>query len=158
MDLKISAFGWKRGVFLAQNPRKRFFFQAWVYVLVGSGGAGRCIHVRVSRPRWVNVALLSHPMLPVLLQYPFKTYGRPLFVFTFSLLPLGTVVTRVCVFVCLCVNHEFFCAIICDPFKLQSPNLDQKCKSHWLITLLFWHWTTLTFKFKFNLISKFIPF
>ena len=44
LDLKISDFGWKGGVFLAQNPRKGGVFQAWVriviYVLVGNGGTG----------------------------------------------------------------------------------------------------------------------
>ena len=30
IGLKISDFGWKRGVFLAQNPRKGGIFQAWV--------------------------------------------------------------------------------------------------------------------------------
>ena len=30
LDLKIRDFSWKRGVFLAQNPRKGGNFQAWV--------------------------------------------------------------------------------------------------------------------------------
>ena len=41
-DLEISYFGWKRGVFLAQNPRKGGIFLSFatsvVYVLVGGGG------------------------------------------------------------------------------------------------------------------------
>ena len=43
LGLKISDFGWKRGVFLAQNPRKVFFLKlgtSVVYVLVGSGVPG----------------------------------------------------------------------------------------------------------------------
>ena len=44
----------------------------------------------------------------------------------------------VCLFVCLCVNHLLVRAITRDPFKLGSPNLDQRCKIPWLISLLFW--------------------
>ena len=44
----------------------------------------------------------------------------------------------VCVGVSLCVNHLLVRAIIQDPFKLGSPNLDQRCKRHWLRSLLFW--------------------
>ena len=44
-------------------------------------------------------------------------------------------------FVCVCVrvsvNHEFVCAITHQPFKLGSPNLDQKCKRPWLRALSF---------------------
>ena len=47
----------------------------------------------------------------------------------------------VCVSVCLCVcvsvNHELVRAIIHQPFKLGSPNLDQRCKRPWLRSLLF---------------------
>ena len=40
--------------------------------------------------------------------------------------------------VCLsvCVNHLFVHAITRDPFKLGSPNLDQRCKTPWLRSLL----------------------
>ena len=58
----------------------------------------------------------------------------------------GCVCVRVCV--SLCVNHLLVCAISRDPFKLWSPNLDQRCKRFWLRSLLF---LTLTFKIKFNL-------
>ena len=44
---------------------------------------------------------------------------------------------RLCVYVCLCVNHEFVRAITLYPFKLESPNLEHKCKTPWLRTLLF---------------------
>ena len=46
---------------------------------------------------------------------------------------------RVCVCVCVCVsvNHELVRAIIHQPFKLGSPNLDQRCKRPWLRALLF---------------------
>ena len=38
----------------------------------------------------------------------------------------------------------------CHPFKLGSPNLDQRCKTPWLRSLLFWGQLTLTYKVKFN--------
>ena len=60
----------------------------------------------------------------------------------------------VCVRVCvsLCVNHLLVRAITRDPFKLGSPNLDQRCKRPWLRSLLFiGGQLTLTFKVKFNL-------
>ena len=80
----------------------------------------------------------------------------------------------VCVRVCVCVNHLLVRAITWDPFKLGSPNLDQKCTRHWLRSQLFfffffffffflgggggggnWHWPS-----KSNLTSKseFTPF
>ena len=43
----------------------------------------------------------------------------------------------VCVCVCLCVNDLLVRAITRDPFKLRSPNLDQRCKRPWLRSLLF---------------------
>ena len=44
---------------------------------------------------------------------------------------------RVCVYVCVSVNHEFVRAVTHQPFKLGSPNLDQRCKRPWLRALLF---------------------
>ena len=35
----------------------------------------------------------------------------------------------VCVSVCVCGNHELFRAITHHPFKLESPNLDQKIQN-----------------------------
>ena len=56
--------------------------------------------------------------------------------------PSGIVVVCVCVCVrvCvrLCVNHLLVRPITWDPFKLGSPNLDQRCKRPWLRSLLFW--------------------
>ena len=42
LDLKISDFGWKRGLFLVLNPRKGVVFQAWerVWYTFCSGGSG----------------------------------------------------------------------------------------------------------------------
>ena len=31
-----------------------------------------------------------------------------------------------------CVNHELVIMITRDPFKLRSPNLDQRYKTNWL--------------------------
>ena len=44
----------------------------------------------------------------------------------------------VCVCVCVCGNHLLVRAITCHLFKLESPNLDQKSKTPWLRSLLFW--------------------
>ena len=43
---------------------------------------------------------------------------------------------RVCVRVCLSVNHQLVRAITHQLFKLESPNLDQRCKRPWLRSLL----------------------
>ena len=53
--------------------------------------------------------------------------------------PSGIVVACVCVCVCVrvSVNHEFVRAITHQPFKLWSPNVDQRCKRPWLRALLF---------------------
>ena len=57
-----------------------------------------------------------------------------------------------------CVNHLLVQLITHDPIKWESPNLDQRCKRHWLRSLLFCGIITLTFKVKFNLKPKFTPF
>ena len=44
---------------------------------------------------------------------------------------------RVCVCVCLSVNHQLVRAVTRQPFKLEPPNLDQRCKRPWLRSLLF---------------------
>ena len=36
-----------------------------------------------------------------------------------------------CLSVCPCVNHDFVHPIACHPFKLEPPNLDQRCKTNW---------------------------
>ena len=54
-----------------------------------------------------------------------------------QLWPSGIVVACVCVCVCLSVNHQLVRAITNQLFKLESPNLDQRCKRPWLRSLLF---------------------
>ena len=64
--------------------------------------------------------------------------------------PSVIVVACECVFFCpfvrLCVSLELVCAITFHLFKLESPNLVQKCKTPWLKSLLFfwvhWPWTS----------------
>ena len=53
--------------------------------------------------------------------------------------PSGIVVACVCLCVCpyVCVNPQLVRAITCHLFNLESPNLDQKCKTTWLRSLLF---------------------
>ena len=65
--------------------------------------------------------------LPIIHQWPLFTRGQ--------FWPSGIVVACVCV--CVSVNHEFVRTITHQPFKLGSPNLDQRCKTPWLRALLF---------------------
>ena len=53
--------------------------------------------------------------------------------------PSGIVIACVCGSVCPCVcsNHELVRTITHRPFKLGSPNLDQRCKTPWFGSLLF---------------------
>ena len=55
------------------------------------------------------------------------------------------------------VNHSLVRAITWHSFKLESLNLNQKCKTPWFKSLLFWGWLTLTFKVKFNFKLKIDP-
>ena len=67
-----------------------------------------------------------------------------------QLWPSGIVNACVCVCVCpcvcvsLCVKHLLVRAITLDPFKLGSPNLDQRCKIPWLRSCCFRGWLSLT--------------
>ena len=45
---------------------------------------------------------------------------------------------------------KFVRAMTHHPFKLESPNLDHRCKRPCLRCLLFLGWLTMTFKVKFN--------
>ena len=55
--------------------------------------------------------------------------------------PSGIVIAcvcgSVCPCVCVCSNHELVRTITHRPFKLGSPNLDQRCKTPWFGSLLF---------------------
>ena len=44
----------------------------------------------------------------------------------------------VCLSLCVSVNPELVRAINHDAFKLEPPNLDKRCKTTWLRSLLFW--------------------
>ena len=52
--------------------------------------------------------------------------------------PSGIVIACVCGSVCVCINHELVRTITHHPVKLGSPNLDQRCKTPWFGSLLFW--------------------
>ena len=54
-------------------------------------------------------------------------------------------------------HFELVRMITCHPFKLELSNLDQKCISVLLKSLLFYGWSTMTFKVKFNLKVKIYP-
>ena len=74
---------------------------------------------------------------------------------------LGNVVACVCIYPCVhmswYVNPELVRAITYDPFKLGSPNMDQRCKTIWprslYIVLGGWLWhskSNLTYRSKFH--------
>ena len=80
-----------------------------------------------------------------------------------QLWPSGIVVACVCLCVCVCmcvcvsVNHQFVRTITCHPLKLQSPNLDQKCKTPWLRSLLFLGFIDLDLQGQIELKSQNLP-
>ena len=73
----------------------------------------------------------------------------------------ASVCVCVCVCVCMCVcvsvNHQFVRTITCHPLKLQSPNLDQKCKTPWLRCLLFLGFIDLDLQGQIELKSQNLP-
>ena len=66
---------------------------------------------------------------------------------------------RVCVCVCVClsVNHQLVRAITHQPFKLESPNLDQRCKRPWLRSLLFFGMIDIELQGQIELKSQNLP-
>ena len=74
-----------------------------------------------------------------------------------QLWPSGIVVACVCVCVCLSVNHQLVRAITHQLFKLESPNLDQRCKRPWLRSLLFLGTIDLELQGQIELKSKNLP-
>ena len=68
--------------------------------------------------------------------------------------PSGIVVACVCLCVCVSVNHELVRAIIHQPFKLGSPNLDQRCKRP-IVLWGDWQWSSRS---NWAWKSKFTPF
>ena len=63
----------------------------------------------------------------------------------------------VCVCVCLSVNHQLVRAVTHQPFKLESPNLDQRCKRPWLRSLLFFGMIDLELQGQIELNSQNLP-
>ena len=104
-----------------------------------------------------NLTIVHQSLLAYLtvLNYILVFYPRPVLAFGYCRCLLLFVC--VCVSVCVWVNHLLVRAITRDPYKLGSPNLDQRCKTPLLRTLWVW-WTdrpwlsrsNLTWKFKFT--------
>ena len=63
----------------------------------------------------------------------------------------------VCVSVCVCINHELVRTITHRPFKLGSPNLDQRCKTPGFRTLLFSGMIDLDLQGQIELESQILP-
>ena len=64
---------------------------------------------------------------------------------------------RVCVCVCLSVNHQLVRAVTHQQFKLESPNLDHRCKRPWLRSLLFFEMIDLELQGQIELKSQNLP-
>ena len=63
----------------------------------------------------------------------------------------------VCLSVCLCVNREFVRTITGHPFKLESPNLEHRCKTPWLRPQLFLGVIDLNLQGQIELESRILP-
>ena len=78
-----------------------------------------------------------------------------------QLWPSGIVIACVCLSLCVCmcvsVNHQFVRTITCHPLKLQSPKLDQKCKTPWLGSLLFFGFIDLDLQGQIELKCQNLP-
>ena len=82
-------------------------------------------------------------------QYFWGFYLRPVLAFGYCRC------LRVCV--CLSVNHQLVRAVTLQPFKLESPNLDQRCKRPWLRSLLFFGMIDLELQGQIKLKVKIYP-
>ena len=95
---------------------------------------------------WVKAWIINHMN---------RFYPRPVMAFGYCrCLRLSVCV---CVCVCVSVNHQFVRTITCHPLKLQSPNLDQKCKRPWLRSLLFLGFIDLDLQGQIELKSQNLP-
>ena len=99
---------------------------------VFTGGTGSCHnHNLLCYQSWHHNDFSAWYVIPF--------YPRPVMAFGYCrCLRLSVCVCAcVCVYVFVSVNHQFVRTITCHPLKLQSPNLDLKCKTPWLRSLLF---------------------
>ena len=64
----------------------------------------------------------------------FLIYPRPVLAFGYC----HRLRLCVCLSVCVSFNDELYSAITCHPFKLESPNVHQKCKTPWFKVKLNW--------------------
>ena len=71
--------------------------------------------------------------------------------------PSGIVIACVLGSECVCINHELVRTITHRPFKLGSPNLDQRCKTPWCGSLLFLGMIDLDLQGQIYLESQILP-
>ena len=94
----------------------------WLYKLEISYNTAICDIMHTAQSRSMSIVMNSTNA---------AFYPRPVLAFGYCRC------LRVCVCVCLSVNHQLVRAVTHQPFKLKSPNLDQRCKRPWLRSLLF---------------------
>ena len=107
-------------------------------------GSGKTFTITGGAERFVDRGIIPRTLSYIFQHFQqVRSYGG-LFHWQFFLpeasfgLQILSLPASVCPYVCVCVNHELVCMITHCPLKLGSPNLDQRCKTPWLRSLLFW--------------------
>ena len=122
----------------------------YVHCLASKGSMGNQILSKMYiSEHWVDFRVskaISAPLDVDICRLVIFTRGQ----FWPSRIAIACVYVSNCVFVCVCINHFLVRTITHQPFKLESPNLEQRCKTPWLRSLLFLRWSTLNLKVKFN--------
>ena len=125
-------YGYKRYPFLV-NQKTRFIHTHNVYYQVFDEAS--CSVIINSLLRYCG--LVQHVWVGIQLKHVCGHRGPlfyPILAFAYCL----CLRLSVRVFVCLCVNPKFVRAITHHPFQIWSSNLDQRCKTPWWGSPLFW--------------------
>ena len=108
------------------------------------------IHLRA-----ISQEVLMNLTCNVLGDYTF--YPRPVLAIGYCRCLRLSVCVSVRPSVCVCGKHLLVRAITQHPFKLGSPNLDNRCKRPWLRSLLFWGVIDLDLQGQIELQSQNLP-